>query len=158
MDLAIRFPQIVSSDERDNLEEFLDFLMAPADELPKTDDGVDTFWGLMSDIQDTFTGKQRFPILSKLAKACCVVPVSNADPERIFSMLKKIQTDMRSELHNDTVCSLVCAKQNQDVQCYDYNPSDTVLKAAKQSVLSYQSSINNKNCMIVDEFCLTSFK
>lgn len=89
MDLAIRFPQIVSSDERDNLEEFLDFLMAPADELPKTDDGVDTFWGLMSDIQDTFTGKQRFPILSNLAKACCVVPVSNAYPERIFSMLKK---------------------------------------------------------------------
>ena len=44
MDLAIRFPQIVSSDERDNLEEeFLDFQMAPADELPKTDDGVDTF-------------------------------------------------------------------------------------------------------------------
>ena len=72
----------------------------------------------MRDKQDTFTGKQRFPILFKLAKACCVVPVSNADPERIFSMMKKIQTDMRSELHNDTVCFLVCAKQNQDVQCY----------------------------------------
>lgn len=32
---------------------------------------------------------------------------------------------MRSELNNDTVCSLVCAKQNQDVNCFDYNPSDS---------------------------------
>ena len=49
---------------------------------------------------------------------------------------------MRSELNNDTVCSLVCAKQNQDVNCYDFNPTDTVLKAAKQSVVLYQSPMN----------------
>ena len=50
--------------------------------------------------------------LSKLAKACCVISVSIADPDRICSMLKKIQTDMRSDLNNDTICCLICAKQN----------------------------------------------
>ena len=40
--------------------------------------------------------------MSKLALACVVLPNSNADTERIFSMLKKIQTEHRSELANDT--------------------------------------------------------
>lgn len=67
--------------------------------------------------------------------------LKNADPERIFSMLKKIQTDTRSELNNDTLCSLLCAKQNQNLLCYEYEPSDSVLRSAKQAVLSYQSGL-----------------
>jgi hypothetical protein len=66
--------------------------------------------------------KLSFTVLSKLAKACCVIPVSNVDPERICSILKKIQTDMRSDLNNDTICCLICAKQNQDKACIDANP------------------------------------
>jgi hypothetical protein len=48
---------------------------------------------------EPFTDKLSFRVLSKLANACCVIPVSNADPERIVSMLKKTQTDIevRSE-------------------------------------------------------------
>jgi hypothetical protein len=52
---------------------------------------------------------------SKLALACVVLPNSNADSERIFSMLKIIQTEHRSELTNDTICSLICDKQNQNM-------------------------------------------
>jgi len=95
----------------------------------------------MAEKKDLFTDKLQFGLLSKLAKACCVIPASNADPERIFSMLKKIQTDMRSELNNDTLCSLLCAKQNQNLLCYEYEPSDSVLRSAKQAVLSYQSGL-----------------
>ena len=86
-----------------------------------------------------------FRVLSKLAKACCVIPVTNADPERIFSMIKKIQTDMNSNLNNDTICCLICAKQNQDKACFEFNPSDSVLRAAKKAVLTYQSNISSCN-------------
>ena len=55
---------------------------------------------------------------------------SNADGERIFSMLKEIQTEHRSELANDTICSLICAKQNQNMECYEYCPDSEVLKKA----------------------------
>lgn len=48
---------------------------------------------------------------------------------------------MRSELNNDTLCSLLCAKQNQNLLCYEYEPSDSVLRSAKQAVLSYQSGL-----------------
>ena len=50
-------------------------------------------------MKNPFTEKARFGLLSKLAKSCTVIPSSNADPERIFSILKKNQTDMRSELN-----------------------------------------------------------
>jgi hypothetical protein len=35
-------------------------------------------------------------------------------------MLKKNQTEHRSELANDTICSLICAKQNKNMECYEY--------------------------------------
>jgi hypothetical protein len=98
----------------------------------------------MADHKEPFTDKLSFRVLSKLAKAC-VIPVSNADPERIVSMLKKIQTNMRSDLNNDTICCLICAKQNQDKACFEFNPSDSVLRAAKKAVLTYQSNISSCN-------------
>ena len=35
---------------------------------------------------------------------------------------------MRSELNTDTICALMCAKQIQDVPCFDFKPSDELLK------------------------------
>ena len=55
-------------------------------------------------------------------------------------------------------CFLARVKQNQDVNCYVYNPSDTVFKAAEESLVLTQSSIDIQNCLIVDEFCLMSLK
>ena len=71
---------------------------------------------------------------SNADKTCVVLPNSNADSERIFSMLKKNQTEHRSELANDTICSLICAKQNQNMECYEYCPDSEVLKKAKNSL------------------------
>lgn len=96
----------------------------------------------MAKIIEPFSSKCRLRLLAKLALACCVIPVRNADPERIFSMLKKIQTEMRSDLNNDTICLLICSKQNQDVCCVKYKPSDEVLMAAKQAVVTYQQSLS----------------
>jgi hypothetical protein len=95
---------------------------------------VGTFLGEMCDIKELFSKQPRYPNLSKLALACVVLPNSNADSERIFSMLNKIQTEHRSELANDTICSLICAKQNQNMECYEYYPDSEVLKKAKNSL------------------------
>ena len=45
---------------------------------------------------------------------------------------------MRSELNNDTLCSLLCAKQNHNLLCYEYEPSDSGLRSAKQAVLLFK--------------------
>ena len=39
---------------------------------------------------------------------------------------------MRSELNINTICSLMCAKQNQDFNCFEYEPTEELLKLAKK--------------------------
>ena len=102
---------------------------------------VGTFWGEMCDVKELFSKQPRYPNLSKLALACVVLPNSNADSERIFSMLKKIQTERSSELANDTICSLICAKQNQNMECYEYCPDSEVLKKAKTAYIDYNNEL-----------------
>ena len=65
------------------------------------------FWGVMSTVEDIFNDRKRFNVLSKLAKALLVLPNSYADCERAFSIVKKMHTEFRSELKNDTLCSLL---------------------------------------------------
>ena len=102
---------------------------------------VGTFLGEMCDIKELFSKQPRYPNLSKLALACVVLPNSNADSERIFSMLTKIQTEHRSELVNDTICSIICAKQNQNMECYEYCPDSEVLKKAKTACIDYNNEL-----------------
>ena len=61
----------------------------------------------------------RFGNLSTLAKHLLVLPHSNADPERLFSMVRKIDTEQRKRLDSSTVNALLSAKINNDHHCYD---------------------------------------
>jgi hypothetical protein len=71
-----------------------------------------------------------------LAKFCEMIRnCSNADFERAFSIVKKIHTEFRSELKNDTLCSLLSCKFNQNHPCYEYAPSAEVLQPAKKATL-----------------------
>ena len=92
-------------------------------------------------IKELFSKQPRYPNLSKLAPACVVLPNSKTDSERIFSMLKKIQTEHRSKLANDTTCSLICAKQNQNMECYEYCPDSEVLQKAKTACIEWIEEI-----------------
>ena len=95
----------------------------------------------MGEVKELFINKNRFGILSTLAKLCLAIPVANADSERMFSILRKIATEARSELNNDTICALMCAKQNSLENCYSYNPSEKVLKDAKSACVTYNESL-----------------
>lgn len=86
--------------------EFTDFLLSPGD-LPsrryyKDCDGTEKprpgpFWWEIGKLK-TILGEPRFPNLAKLMAGLLSIPCSNADAERGFSMLRKIQTDQRSNL------------------------------------------------------------
>ena len=85
--------------------------------------------------------KSRLGVLAKVAKSLLVLPNSNADCERAFSIVKKINTEFRSELKNDTICSLLACKFNQNSNCFEYSPSIDVLKVAKQATADYNKSL-----------------
>ena len=102
--LANIFPQIGLSDSAslDSLkEEFQDFKLSPGD-LPsvvkyKAADGVmrskaGLFWSEIKKMT-TLDGQPRFTLLHQLMTGLLSIPISNADSERGFSMLRKIHTD-----------------------------------------------------------------
>ena len=47
--------------------------------------------------------------------------------ERAFSIIKKIHTEFRSHLNNDTICGFLSCKFNQNQCCYEYQPSHDLL-------------------------------
>jgi hypothetical protein len=95
----------------------------------------------MSTVEDIFNERKRFNVLSKLAKALLVLPNSNADCERAFSIVKKNHTEFRSELKNGTLCSLLSCKFNQNHHRYEYVPSAEVLQSAKKATAQYNKSL-----------------
>lgn len=80
--LAKRFPQIFGDTcSLDELQkEFLYYQLTSKEELPPDDLGANKFWSQMAKVMEPFSSKCRFGLLAKLALACCVISVSNADP------------------------------------------------------------------------------
>lgn len=142
--LAKRFPQIELSDSAslDRLkEEFEDFKLSPGD-LPsivkyKAADGVmrskaGLFWSEVKKIT-TFDEQPRFHLLHQLMAGLLSIPVSNADSERGFSMLRKIHTDQRANLDQSTIVALMGMKFNCDDCCCDIKLSSELLSASKKA-------------------------
>ena len=100
--LAQRFPQVshAESDKLDHLrEEFMDFKLSPADHpVPLTDTqgklSPGVFWYEVGNMK-ALDGDLRFPLLARLMAGLLSIPVSNADSEKGFSILRKIHTDQR---------------------------------------------------------------
>jgi len=128
LQLAQRFPPDIPASELD--EEIQEYLLAPKPELPDLQTTLDNFWVVMSQ-KKLPTGKYQYSLLSKVAIACLSIAHSNADPERTFSMHRKIQTDCRHNLSNETISSLLSVKINSSYCCYDFKPSRHLLKEAK---------------------------
>ena len=137
--LATRF-SIVADDEIEHLvEEIQDYQLSPDDDLPAvtSDSRVDTFWAEMGR-KKTFVGAVRFPLLTRVMTTLSVIAHSNnADSERVFSMVRKIDTDSRSQLGNDTLRALLSCKIDTDDPYYAFVPDKDLCKAAKVATWNY---------------------
>ena len=68
---------------------------------------IDEFWVDIGEIKDKSIGAQKYPILSKLVTRClCVLPQGNADPERGFSLNKKLLDSHGPSIGEDTIVAL----------------------------------------------------
>ena len=52
----------------------------------------------------------KYPNLSKVVGCCLSLPYSNSSVERIFSNLRRIKTDIRSNLRNTSLVSILHVK------------------------------------------------
>ena len=85
-------------------------------------------------------GEQTFSNLVALMKPLQCLPHSNASSERIFSMVRKIATESRTSLHNDTVCALLSCKLNCDRITAGFKPSKVQMNAAKKAPHKYNQA------------------
>lgn len=77
----------------------------------------------------------------RIAEAVLVIPHSNAEEERLFSIVRKNKTDSRSCLGLDgSLCNILAMKlayPEEITPCYKFRPSDDQLKSSKKAAPSY---------------------
>ena len=101
----------------------------------------------------TSTGSHRSATLCAVVLPLLSLPNSNADSERGFSMVKKIDTDSRSDLGQDTICALFSCKLNTEDSCFKFQPSDELLKSVKSATWQYVKAHPSNECAVFAEGC-----
>ena len=56
---------------------------------------MDILWAYLDSVKDAVTGQPAYSVLAKVAKLVLTLPHSNADEERVFSLIGQNRTDFR---------------------------------------------------------------
>ncbi|XP_034092754.1 uncharacterized protein LOC117560097 [Gymnodraco acuticeps] len=115
-------------EEQDKVcEQFLEYQLMdiPMPQDPTTFN-VEEFWGSMSSIKCKVTGLSQFGRLTKIAQLVLVLPHSNADAERVFSMVGLNKTKTMNSLALDgTLSSIMTVKMaGLEPNCFRWEPPD----------------------------------
>ena len=101
------------------------------------------FWAYVGDVR-TITDNEtlRLGKLAQLSKTLLVLPHSNAGPERLFSLARKIHTELRREMHMDptTLSDSLSVTLNNDTPCY-VNEGLLILYYNFHNVIMYAYSV-----------------
>ena len=142
------------------LEEFIDFQLLSDDDIPSTiwekasitldDDAhaksyrLDVIWHYLSTVKAP-DGTLRFNRLCRVAKLVMVIPHSNAQEERVFSMIRKNKTSFRPSLDpKGTLSSILTIKLASTGDAHSYEPSQEVLRRAKSATWEYNKAHSKK--------------
>ena len=82
------------------------------------------------------TNEKCFENLAKVMKGILTIFHSNADCERVFSLVTKNKTQFRPRMSTEVLSALIVRKismQANQTVCYQENISDTLLRKAKQA-------------------------
>ena len=132
-----RFPVLCLSSEIDQLQ--IEFAKYQVYNFPNTIldlPRVDDQWSRVSNIKDP-SGKMIFSVLGKVMLGILVIPHSNCDCERIFSLVSKNLTRFRASLGPKTLESLLVLKSSSDVygRAHEVELADNLLKKCKTATV-----------------------
>lgn len=107
------------------------------DDSISTHQRLDKVWDYLSKLQ--ICGQAQFPKLSKVAKLVLTLPHSNAEEERVFSVIRKNKTPFRPSLDPDeTLGSIVTIKSAiGDKKIHQITIPESVLAKAKKATWDY---------------------
>ena len=97
---------------------------------------MDVIWGFISTMKTGDGCKLRFSLLSR---------VSNAEEERVFSLVCLNKTPYRSSLDLEgTLSSILTVKMSNPEPCYEFGPSDSMLEYSKKATYEYNKEHRKK--------------
>ncbi|XP_038055187.1 uncharacterized protein LOC119727389 [Patiria miniata] len=132
----------LNSNDNDKLER--EFMVYQTRDLPESItscDRADTQWHLMSRQKDG-NGQLIYSLLSKVMLAILCIFHSNADCERIFSLVTKNRTEFRPNMKTETLSSLITHKQfivAKGTVCHRQTYSLATLQKAKSATYAQLS-------------------
>lgn len=135
LDFMLRlFPNLLAAEEINNLDaQFAAYQYEDLDE--QSFSRIDAAWGEIGKLTDA-SGCKKYLALSKLMLAILIIPHSNAPTERIFSIVRKNQTEFRPRLSTKSLSALLVEKTKTLTSgelCYKRTFSDKLLNAAKKA-------------------------
>ena len=105
---------------------------------------TDIIWHYISSLK-TPDHTTRFPSLSKIAMLVLLIPHSNAQEERIFSMVRKNKTAFRLNLDpKGTLSSILTVNLANDVPAHQFELTKDLLKTAKRATWNYNKEHSSK--------------
>ena len=150
--------------EMDELQsEFVDLQLLSKEDIPKQvwdeaklEDGqgdvvhhrMDVIWSHLAETK-CIEGKLRYPLLSRVARAVLILPHSNAEEERVFSLVTKNKTNFRPNLALDgTLASILTVKlacPESYTPCHKFTPTREMLDSAKHATWEYNKAHSSKD-------------
>lgn len=128
--LALKFPQVIKSEELDDLDDEWRALLQAKEQLAQMQEKpVAEFWTSVASLKDGI-GRPKFPTLGRLMLALAVLPHSSACVERVFSEVNMVKTTVTNRLHAQTVANRLLASQHlkrQKQSCYTWSPDQKLI-------------------------------
>lgn len=129
----------------DALEVELSKLQAP--DLPShiLQERVDAHWRMVSQLR-TADGSLKFGRIAEVMLAILSIlsiPHSNAECERLFSLVRKTRSEFRSSMSDKTLRHVLLAKCHQTGHCHDQTYSEDFLKRAKSATTAFVQKYKN---------------
>ena len=98
---------------------------------------LDVLWGYLKGVKEVGTNDLMLDSLVRVAEVVLTIPHSNSGEERIFSYINKNKTPSRSSLSLTEILSSIITVKTHIENPLQWNPSETLLKAAKKATLEY---------------------
>ena len=99
---------------------------------------IGVFWHKLSN-KKNFNDDLIFPSISKLAKYCLIIPHSNAETERVFSIVNDVKTKKRNKLANEAINSICILRSS--ISCCENFAVSAKHKSLMQANNLYSSEI-----------------
>ncbi|KAL3254597.1 hypothetical protein MRX96_054130 [Rhipicephalus microplus] len=117
----------------------VEFSKLQAQDLPPhilQEERVDAQWRMVSQPR-TADGRLRFSRIAEVMLGILSIPHSNAECERLFSLVRKTRTEFRSSMSDKTLGHVLLVKCDQAGHCYNQTYTEDFLRRAKSTTTTF---------------------